>query len=65
MNFDTRMLPSMKSAIYNYIVIVKDDDKIVGYVYSNGRRGQLQNNKAEETSSALLFCSLHMGALNY
>jgi GNAT superfamily N-acetyltransferase len=35
MNFDTRMIPSMKSAIYNYIVVVKEDDKIVGYVYSN------------------------------
>ena len=35
MNFDTRMIPSMKSAIYNYIVVVRDDDKIVGYVYSN------------------------------
>jgi GNAT superfamily N-acetyltransferase len=35
MNFDTRMIPSMKSAIHNYIVVVKDDDKIVGYVYSN------------------------------
>jgi ribosomal protein S18 acetylase RimI-like enzyme len=35
MNFDTRMIPSIKSAIHNYIVVVKDDDKIVGYVYSN------------------------------
>lgn len=35
MNFDTRMIPSIKSALYNYIVVVKDDDKIVGYVYSN------------------------------
>lgn len=35
MNFDTRMIPSMKSAIHNYIVVVKDDTKIVGYVYSN------------------------------
>lgn len=35
MNFDTRMVPSMKSAIHNYIVVVKDDDKVVGYVYSN------------------------------
>ncbi|MFX3675245.1 MAG: GNAT family N-acetyltransferase [Paenisporosarcina sp.] len=35
MNFDTRMIPSVKSAIYNYIVVVKDEDKIVGYVYSN------------------------------
>ncbi|WLD94658.1 GNAT family N-acetyltransferase [Alkalihalobacillus sp. AL-G] len=35
MSFDTRMVPSVKSALYNYIVIVKDDDKIVGYVYTN------------------------------
>jgi len=35
MNFETRMLPSMESAIVNYIVVVKANDKIVGYVYSN------------------------------
>lgn len=35
MNFDTRMIPSLKSAMYNYIVVVKDELKIVGYVYSN------------------------------
>jgi GNAT superfamily N-acetyltransferase len=35
MNFDTRMIPSIKSALHNYIVVVKDDEKIVGYVYSN------------------------------
>ncbi|KAF0819974.1 MULTISPECIES: GNAT family N-acetyltransferase [unclassified Cytobacillus] len=35
MNFETRMVPSVKSAIHNYIVIVKDDEEIVGYVYSN------------------------------
>lgn len=35
MNFDTRMIPSMKSAVHNYIVVVKDNDKLVGYVYSN------------------------------
>jgi len=35
MNFDTRMVPSIKSAIHNYIVVVKDAEKIVGYVYSN------------------------------
>lgn len=35
MNFDTRMIPSIQSAINNYIVVVKDDAKIVGYVYSN------------------------------
>ncbi|WP_264737981.1 GNAT family N-acetyltransferase [Cytobacillus firmus] len=35
MNFETRMIPSVKSAIHNYIVIVKNDEEIVGYVYSN------------------------------
>lgn len=35
MNFDTRMVSSINSALYNYIVVVKDNDKIVAYVYSN------------------------------
>jgi GNAT superfamily N-acetyltransferase len=35
MNFDTRMVPSVKNAIHNYIVIVKDGEKIIAYVYSN------------------------------
>jgi GNAT superfamily N-acetyltransferase len=35
MNFDTRMVPSIKNALHNYTVIVKDGEKIVAYVYSN------------------------------
>lgn len=35
MSFETRMIPSIKSATANYIVIAKDEDEIVGYVYSN------------------------------
>jgi GNAT superfamily N-acetyltransferase len=35
MNFETRMLPSVKSAKVNFIMVAKDDDAIVGYVYSN------------------------------
>lgn len=35
MNFETRMVPSIKKAIHNYTVVVKDDEKIVAYVYSN------------------------------
>ena len=35
MNFDTRMMPSIKNALNNYTVVVKHDEKIVGYVYSN------------------------------
>ncbi len=35
MNFDTRLIPSIKNALNNYTVVVKVDEKIVGYVYSN------------------------------
>ena len=35
MNFDTRMMTSIKNALNNYTVVVKHDEKIVGYVYSN------------------------------
>ncbi|WP_035424242.1 GNAT family N-acetyltransferase [Bacillus sp. UNC438CL73TsuS30] len=36
MNFDTRLIPSMRSAIYNHIVVAIDEEyKIVGYAYSN------------------------------
>jgi GNAT superfamily N-acetyltransferase len=29
------MVPSINSALHNYIVVVKDKDQIIGYVYSN------------------------------
>jgi GNAT superfamily N-acetyltransferase len=35
MNFETRMVPSAAKAALNYIVVVKDGERIVGYVYSN------------------------------
>ena len=35
MSFETRMIPSVNSANANYIMIAKDDNEIVGYVYSN------------------------------
>ncbi|MBM7655313.1 GNAT family N-acetyltransferase [Neobacillus cucumis] len=35
MNFETRMIPSIKSAIYNHIIVAKVEEKIVGYAYSN------------------------------
>jgi GNAT superfamily N-acetyltransferase len=34
MCFETRMLPSVKSAKANYIVTAKEDNEIVGYAYS-------------------------------
>lgn len=35
MCFETRMIPSVKSAKANFIIIAKDDNEIVGYAYSN------------------------------
>jgi len=35
MNFESRMLPSVKSANANYILVAKDGNEVVGYVYSN------------------------------
>lgn len=35
MNFETRMLPALKSAKHNYIVVAKDGDNMVGYAYSS------------------------------
>ncbi|WML32824.1 GNAT family N-acetyltransferase [Clostridium sp. OS1-26] len=34
MCFETRMIPSVKSAKANYIIVAKDDNEIVGYAYS-------------------------------
>lgn len=35
MCYETRVIPSVKSAKANYTVIAKDDDEIIGYAYSN------------------------------
>jgi GNAT superfamily N-acetyltransferase len=35
MSFETRMIPSIKKAKANYIIVAKADDELVGYVYSN------------------------------
>lgn len=35
MNFDTRLVPSVHKALHNYTVVVKDRNKLVGYVYAN------------------------------
>lgn len=34
MSFETRMIPSIKSSKANYIVVAKDEDKVIGYAYS-------------------------------
>jgi ribosomal protein S18 acetylase RimI-like enzyme len=35
MSFETRMVPSVNSSIDNYILVAKDGNEIVGYVYNN------------------------------
>lgn len=35
MSFETRVIPSVKSAKDNFIIVAKDDNEIVGYAYSN------------------------------
>jgi len=35
MHFETRVIPSVKSAKANFTIIAKDGDEIVGYAYSN------------------------------
>lgn len=35
MCFESRMIPSVKNAKANHIIVAKDDTEIVGYVYSN------------------------------
>ncbi len=35
MCFETRMLPSLKAAKANYLVLVRDNEEAVGYVYCN------------------------------
>lgn len=44
MNFDTRMLPSIEKAIHNYLVVVKHEEQIIGYVYSNVSPKQAYSN---------------------
>jgi GNAT superfamily N-acetyltransferase len=44
MNFETRMVPSVKSARANFIVVAKEDNEIVGYAYSNIAPKQIYTN---------------------
>lgn len=35
MCFETRMMPAVKSAKANYIIVAREDNEVVGYAYSN------------------------------
>ncbi|MGD6831291.1 GNAT family N-acetyltransferase [Sutcliffiella halmapala] len=45
MNFETRLLSSMEKAVHNYTVVVKDGDKVVGYVYTNVSQKEVYANE--------------------
>lgn len=45
MSFETRMLPSIKSAKANYILVAKEDNEVVGYVYCNISLKETYSNK--------------------
>lgn len=35
MNFDTRMLPTVKGALHNYLILAKAGEEVAGYAYAN------------------------------
>ncbi|TYS55887.1 GNAT family N-acetyltransferase [Sutcliffiella horikoshii] len=35
MTYETRLIPSVEKAQHNYLVVVKNEDEVIGYVYSN------------------------------
>ncbi|WP_233260522.1 GNAT family N-acetyltransferase [Paenisporosarcina sp. OV554] len=64
MNFDTRMIPSIENALHNYIVIVKDDDKVVGYVYSNISPKEAYSNEFATFFDLSSVCRNNVGCLS-
>jgi ribosomal protein S18 acetylase RimI-like enzyme len=45
MNFETRMVPSVKNAKANFLLAAYDGDEIVGYVYSNVSPKEVYSNE--------------------
>ncbi|MCA1041972.1 GNAT family N-acetyltransferase [Bacillus infantis] len=45
MNYETRMVPSIRKAASNYIVLATDDGKPAGYVYSNVSPKEVYSNE--------------------
>ncbi len=35
MTYETRLVPSVEKAQHNFVLVVKDEDEVIGYVYSN------------------------------
>ncbi|TKD72189.1 GNAT family N-acetyltransferase [Pseudalkalibacillus hwajinpoensis] len=64
MNFDTRMIPSIKSATSNYTVIVKDGEKIVAYVYSNISPKENYSNEFATFFNLSSVAGTHVGCLS-
>jgi GNAT superfamily N-acetyltransferase len=64
MNFDTRMVPSVEKAIHNYIVVVKDGEKIVAYVYSNISPKEAYSNNFATFFDLSSVCKKNVGCLS-
>ncbi|WP_442600134.1 GNAT family N-acetyltransferase [Neobacillus sp. D3-1R] len=64
MNFDTRMVPSLKNASHNYIVVVKDEEKVVGYVYSNISPKEVYSNEFATFFDLSSVSKNHVGCLS-
>ncbi|MGG4491055.1 GNAT family N-acetyltransferase [Metabacillus idriensis] len=64
MNFETRLVPSIKKAICNYIVLVKDEEKTVGYVYSNISPKETYSNEFATFFDLTSVSQKHVGCLS-
>jgi ribosomal protein S18 acetylase RimI-like enzyme len=64
MNFESRLIPSVNSALHNYIVIVKDEDHIVGYVYSNISPKEAYSNEFATFFDLSSVSANHVGCLS-
>jgi GNAT superfamily N-acetyltransferase len=64
MNFDTRMVPSVEKAIHNYIVVVKDGEKIVAFVYSNISPKEAYSNNFATFFDLSSVCKKNVGCLS-
>ncbi|MEH7417940.1 GNAT family N-acetyltransferase [Neobacillus drentensis] len=64
MNFETRMIPSIRKAQHNYTVVAKDGDQIVAYVYSNISCKETYSNDFATFFDLSSVCKPYVGCLS-
>ncbi|QUI22456.1 GNAT family N-acetyltransferase [Vallitalea pronyensis] len=64
MSFETRMIPSMESAVENYLMIVRDKENIVGYVYCNISEKEVYDNDFATFFDMASVSKEHVGCLS-